>query len=76
MTKRPDPAITGLSDDERQILVEALTALRAERGRAWNGACDLAVELGRREPEVDDYGIDAIKRLARRLGGEARHWLE
>jgi len=34
MTKRPDPAITGLSDDERQILVEALTALRAERGRA------------------------------------------
>ena len=76
MTRRPDPAITGLSDDERQTLVDALTALRVERGRAWNGACNLAVELGRREPKVDAYGIDAIKRLARRLGGEALHWLE
>ncbi len=37
---KPEP-IGGLSDDERKLLIEGLIALRRERGRAWNGACDV-----------------------------------
>ena len=33
---KPEP-IADLSDDERKLLIEGLTALRRERGQAWNG---------------------------------------
>jgi hypothetical protein len=74
---KPEP-IDGLSDDERNLLIEGLKALRRERGQAWNVACDAAVANGKRQPSLRQFGIDDIKRLARRLGGSAAHthWLE
>jgi len=74
---KPDP-IDGLSDDERKLLIDGLTALRRERGQAWNAACDAADANGKRRPSLRQIGIDDIKRLARRIGGRAAHthWLE
>ena len=72
---KPDP-VEGLSDDERALLGEALRALRRQRGRAWNAACDAATAKGERSPSLQDYVIEDIKRLARRLGVTAPHWLE
>ncbi len=39
--------IEGLSEDERKLLGEALCAVRAERGKAWNAACDIAEAAGK-----------------------------
>lgn len=74
---KPEP-IADLSDDERKLLIEGLTALRRERGQAWNMACDTADANGNRRPSLRQFGIDDIKRLARRIGGRAAHthWLE
>ena len=74
---KPEP-IAGLSDNERKLLIEGLTALRRERGQTWNLACDAAVANGKRQPSLRRFGIDDIKRLARRVGGSAAHthWLE
>jgi hypothetical protein len=72
----PEP-VEGLNDEERALLIEALTVLRRERGRAWNKACDDALAAGRkRRPSLAPFGIEEIKRLARRLGGRAKHWTE
>lgn len=70
--------IGGLSDDERKLLIDGLTALRRERGRAWNEACDASDAEGKHQPSLRQFGIDDIKRLARRLGGSTAHthWLE
>ncbi len=65
-----------LSDEERALLGQALSALRRERGKAWNAACDLAEAQGKRRPSLKPYGIDEIKRLARRFGTKALHWTE
>jgi hypothetical protein len=72
---KPGP-VEGLSDDERALLGEALRALRRQRGQAWNAACDAAAAKGKRPPPLREYGIEDIKRLARRLGVTAPHWLE
>lgn len=72
---KPEP-INGLSDDERTLLGEALRALRRERGAAWNAVCDAAEAQGKRSPLPRAYGIDDIRRLARRLGVRATHWTE
>lgn len=74
---KPEP-IVDLSDDERKLLIDGLTALRRERGQAWNLACDAADTNGKRRPSLRRFGIDDIKRLARRIGGRAvhTHWLE
>lgn len=66
--------IDGLKDEERQLLGEALRALRRERGLAWNAACDAAAAMGKRAPSLRRFGIPEIKRLARRLGVGATHW--
>jgi len=71
----PDP-ISGLSTDELAILGDALRALRRERGKAWNAACDIAEAQGKRPPPPQSYGINAIKRLGRRLGVSPTHWME
>jgi hypothetical protein len=68
--------IEGLSDEERALLREALRALRRDRGKAWNAACDVAEAAGKPRPSLKAYGIDDIKRLARRFGVRATHWLE
>lgn len=68
--------IDGLSDEERELLIAALRALRTERGKAWNVACDVAELAGKRPPSLRRYGIDQIKRMARRLGGGVTHWTE
>lgn len=70
--------IADLSDDERKLLIDGLTVLRRERGQAWNLACDAAEANGKRRPSLRQFGIDDIKRLARRIGGRAAHthWLE
>jgi hypothetical protein len=65
-----------LSDDERVLLGQALSALRRERGKAWNAACDEAEAQGKRRPSLKPYGIDEIQRLARRFGTKALHWTE
>jgi hypothetical protein len=65
-----------LSEAERALFGQALSALRRERGRAWNAACDRAEAQGQRHPSLQPYGIDAIERLARRLGVTALHWTE
>ena len=73
----PEP-IADLSDDERKWLIDGLTALRRQRGQAWNLACDAADANGKRQPSLHQFGIDDIKRLARRIGGIGAHthWLE
>lgn len=71
----PEP-IDGLSEEERALLGEALRALRRERGQAWNAACNVADAHGKRRPSLRGYGIDDIKRLARRFGITATHWME
>jgi hypothetical protein len=70
--------IADLSDDERKLLIDGLTVLRRERGQAWNLVCDAAEANGKRRPSLRQFGIDDIKRLARRIGGRAAHthWLE
>ena len=65
-----------LSEEERALLGEALSALRRERGAAWNAACDGAEALGERRPPLRPYGIAEITRLARRFGTKAPHWTE
>jgi len=69
-------SIGGLSDDERMLLGEALRALRRERGAVWNAACDTAEAQAKRPPSLRAYGIDDIRRLARRLDIRATHWME
>jgi hypothetical protein len=76
MRQSPDPAITGLDDDDRDLLIAGLTSLCGVRGRQWREACERAARTGAAEPPLPTYGIDDIKLLARRLGGEARHWTE
>lgn len=68
--------VAGLDSEERALLVAALVALRHERGREWREACRIADDRGDIEPPLDAYGIEQIKRLARRLGREARHWMD
>ena len=68
--------VAGLDSEERALLVAALVALRYERGRQWREACRIADDRGDIEPPLDAYGIEQIKRLACRLGGEARHWMD
>lgn len=75
MREKPEP-IGGLSDEERTLLGEALRALRRERGKAWNAACDAAEGQAKRSPSIRAYGIEDIKRLARRFGVRATHWTE
>ena len=67
---------TGLSEEERALLGAAFSALRRERGRAWNAACDWAEAEGKRRPSLRAYGIDEIMGLARRFGTKALHWTE
>jgi hypothetical protein len=70
---RAEP-VEGLSDAERRLVIEGLQALRRERGRAWNIACDIAEQAGRKRPALAPYGIAEIEKLARRFGGTAPHW--
>ena len=63
-------------NDEIALLGEAFRALRRDRGQAWNAACDIAEAQGKRRPSLRAYGIDDIKRLARRFGITATHWSE
>jgi hypothetical protein len=65
-----------LTDSEIALLGDALRALRRERGQAWSAACDAAEAQGKRHPSLRSYGIDDIKRLARRFGIRSTHWLE
>ena len=65
-----------LTEGERALLGEALSALREARGRAWLAACRRADEQGTRRPGLRTAGIEEIKRLARRFGTQAPHWTE
>ncbi|NYS34784.1 hypothetical protein HZZ02_13895, partial [Streptococcus danieliae] len=65
--------IEGLSDAERTMLIDGLRALRKERGKAWNEACDAAEATGQRQPPLRPFEIDDIIRLAQRLGGSIPH---
>lgn len=76
MSKLNEEPIRGLDDKEIALLIDALTALRAERGKAWNTACDIAELANKRPPSLKMYGIGEIKRLAHRLGARKTHWLD
>jgi len=65
----------GLSAKKRALLGEAFSALRRERGKAWIDACHRADERGKRQPGLRTTGIEEIKRLARRFGTKALHWV-
>ncbi len=65
-----------LSEEERALLGQAFSALRRERGKAWNMACERAEVEGQRRPPLQPYGITEIERLARRFGTKALHWTE
>jgi len=69
-----DP-IDGLSDDEITLLGEAAARI-APGARAKLECSDAAEAQGKRSPSLRAYGIAEIKRLARRLGTPATHWLE
>ena len=68
--------VEGLNDKERELVIAGLRALRRERGKSWNLECDKAEHEGKRPPGLAKYGIEDIKRLARRFGGRALHWSE
>jgi hypothetical protein len=72
---RPE-RIEGLSDEERALLADALRVLRRQRGQAWNAACDVAEAQGKRRPALRHYGIEEIRRLARRFGIRSTHPME
>jgi hypothetical protein len=76
MNRQSKCPIEGLDEDELALLVEALKALRTECGRAWNIACDVAEAAHKPPPSLKKYGIDDIRRLARRLGGGKTHWMD
>lgn len=76
MSKLNKEPIRGLDDEEISLLIDALTALRAERGKAWNTAYGCALLANKRPPSLKMYGIGEIKRLARRLGARKTHWLD
>lgn len=76
MSKSNKEPIKGLNDDEIALLIDALTTLRAERGKVWNTDCDIAQVPNKRPPSLKKYGIDEITRLARRLGAKKTHWLD
>lgn len=76
MSKLNKEPIRGLDDEEIALLIDALTALRAARGTAWNTACDIAELANTRPPSLKMYGIGEIIRLARRLGARKTHWLD
>ncbi|MDC9582083.1 hypothetical protein PSI15_10990 [Xenorhabdus sp. PR6a] len=76
MSKFDKEPIKGLDCEEIALLIDALTALRTERGKAWNTACDIAQVANKRPPSLKKYGIDEIARLARRLGARKTHWLD
>ena len=65
-----------LTEQERALLGEAFSTLREARGRAWLAACRRADEQGKRRPGLRTAGIEEIKRLARRFGTTAPHWME
>jgi hypothetical protein len=56
-----------------ELLAEAFTALRRERGRAWNAACDVAEAAGKQQSALKPYGLDEIRRLAQRFGITKTH---
>jgi hypothetical protein len=68
--------IGDLNDEEIALLAEAFRGLRRDRGQAWNAACDIAEAQGKRRPSLRAYGIDDIKRLARRFCITVTHWSE
>ena len=72
----PIMLIAELTDAERMLLGEALTALRRERANAWNRACDAADAQGKRRPSLKPYAINSIRQLAQRLGCPPTHWME
>lgn len=76
MSKLNKEPIRGLDGEEIALLIDALTALRAERGKAWNTACDIAQVANKRPPSLKRYGIDEIARLACRLGARKTHRLD
>lgn len=72
----PIMLIAGLTDAERVLLGEALTALRRARATAWNQACDEAEAQGKQRPSLKPYAINSIRQLARRLDCPPTHWME
>jgi len=56
-----------VSNDDRELLVEALTALLRERSSAFRIAAHVASARGRGQPDVKDFGLADILRLHRQL---------
>jgi hypothetical protein len=54
-----------ISQEERDLVSEALSTLLAERSRAFRIARDLAVARRREPPTVEDFALSHILRLQR-----------
>ena len=56
---------SAISQEERELLSEALSTLLAERSRAFRIARDPAVARRREPPSVEDFALSHILRLQR-----------
>ncbi|MBV8628820.1 MAG: hypothetical protein JO371_13290 [Paraburkholderia sp.] len=61
-----------VSNDDRELLVEALAALLRERYSAFRIATQVAGARGRDQPDVKDFGLADILRLHRQLEVRSR----
>ena len=74
MSRRRIESLDDLTEADRALMTEAFVALRRQRGKAWNAACDIADAAGKRRPSTRSFGIDDIKRLARALRLGPTYW--
>ncbi|MGF6654947.1 hypothetical protein OKW34_005537 [Paraburkholderia youngii] len=60
----------GFGPEDRALLEEALSALLAERSRAFRIAHDVAIAQRRTPPSVDEFELSGILRLQRAIAGQ------
>lgn len=61
-----------LSEKDRKLLMDGLTALLRERSLAFEIASNAATSAGRRKLDVRDFGLPDILRLSRNLQSAPR----
>ncbi|EEA03436.1 hypothetical protein BH160DRAFT_1291 [Burkholderia sp. H160] len=61
---------SGFGPEDRALLEEALSALLAERSRAFRIAHDVAIAQRRTPPSVEEFELSDILRLQRAIAGQ------
>lgn len=57
-----------VGEEDRTLLVAALQALHRERVAAWNAAVSVAIIRGDTQPAMEQFGIDEVSTMLRRVG--------